>query len=316
MQDVNKTKEKILSIIKERGPSFPVQIARTINISPLFTSVFLSELYEDSKLKMSNIKIGSSSLYYLTGQEQMLENFIEHLNQREREAFFLIKSSLVLEDEKQTPITRVALRAIKDFASPFKITINNAEKIFWKYYLLSDDDFDRKIRRILDPLAPIEEKPKQEEAKVKEKVAEVKQPEADEKIELEIKEAKVKEGDMSGNLGSIHKAKSTKKTTSQFAEKIKDYLTAKDIEILSSILEKKKEFMAKIRTDTMFGKQEYYLIAKDKKKINETDITLALQKAQSEKMLALILSPGEIDKKAHPHLKEWKNLVKFEKIKL
>jgi len=309
MQDVNKTKERILNIIKERGPSFPVQIARTINISPLFTSVFLSELYEDSKLKMSNIKIGSSSLYYLAGQEQMLENFIEHLNQREREAFFLIKSSQVLEDEKQTPITRVALRAIKDFASPFKITINNAEKIFWKYHLLSDDDFDRKIRRILDPLAPLEEKPKQEEKIVPELKQEPELAEPDEKAEAEdnkeieeIKEVK-------------HSIKQAKKTTSQFAEKVKDYLTAKDIEILSSILEKKKEFMAKIRTDTMFGKQEYYLIAKDKKKINETDITLALQKAQSEKMLALILSPGEIDKKAHPHFKEWKNLVKFEKIK-
>jgi CHAT domain-containing protein len=309
MQDVSHTKERILKIIQERGPSFPVQIARTINVSPLFTSVFLSELYEDSKLRMSHMKIGSSSLYFVQGQEAMLENFIEHLNQREKEVFTLIKRELVLEDEKQTPITRVALRAIKDFALPFKITINSTDKIFWKYHLLSDSDFDRKIKRILDPLAPIEEKKEEKEIILP-------------KVEIKLKEEKAPDepvidanSNIQDELQKPEPSKSKKKIVSKFADNIKDYLASKDIEILTSILEKKKEFMAKIRTDTLFGKQEYYLIAKDKKKINETDITLALQKAQSEKMPALILSPGEIDKKAHPHIKEWRNLVKFEKIK-
>ncbi len=291
MQDINATKERILSIIQKNGPSFPVQIARTINVTPLFTSVFLSELSEDSKLKMSHMKIGSSSLFYLSGQEAQLENFIEHLNQREKEAFFLIKKTLVLEDSTQTPVIRVALRAIKDFAVPFKITKDGIDKIFWKYHLLSDEDFDRKVQKILNPnlqhAAP-EEKP-------------------EEKIISKIAQDKTTEE---------KKEKKKKSQTSEFADKVKDYLLSKDIEILLSILEKKKEFMAKIRADTLFGKQEYYLIAKDKKKINETDLTIALQKAQSEKMIALIMSPGEIDKKAHPHLKEWRNLIKFEKLTL
>ena len=80
-------------------------------------------------------------------------------------------------------------------------------------------------------------------------------------------------------------------------------------------MEKKKEFAGKIRIDSLFGKQEFYLMAKDKKKITETDINLALQKAQSEKMIAVILSPGILDKNAEEHLKQWRNLIKFEKIK-
>ena len=295
MQNVNASKEKIIAIIQQRGPSFPVQIARAINVTPLFTSVFLSELHEDGKLKMSNMKIGSSSLYYLQGQEAMLENFIEHLNQREKEAFWLIKKEKVLEDEKQNPIIRVALREIKDFALPFKIRTEEAEKVFWKYHLLSDDNFDKRIMRILSPKEEIER-----EQKEKEKMEEQ---ENEEKVKEQIEEPKTK-------------VKTNKKIVSDFAEKIKDYLAAKDVEILSSILEKKKEFTAKIRTDTPFGKQEFYLIAKEKKKINETDLALALQKAQSEKMLALIISPGEIDKKASPYLKEWRNLIKFEKVRI
>ena len=84
----------------------------------------------------------------------------------------------------------------------------------------------------------------------------------------------------------------------------------------SSLSKKKKEFSAKIRLDTILGKQEFYLIAKDKKNITDTDLTLAHQQAQSKKMPALILSPGNLNKKAQPHLQEWKNLIKFEKLKL
>jgi len=281
MQDVIKTKERIISIINEKGPSFPVQIARAINVSPLFTSVFLSELHEDNKLKTTNMKIGSSSLYFLQGQEQMLENFIEHLNQREKEAFYLIKKSQVLEDEKQSPIIRVALREIKDFAHPFKIKTAESEKIFWKYHLLPDSDFDKKVQKILNPLVEIEEAKK----------------------ETIPQEAQAK-------------PKAKKQELSDFAEKVKDYLLSKEMEVISTILEKKKEFVAKIRADILFGKQEFYLIAKEKKKINETDLALALQKAQSEKMPALIISPGEIDKKALPYLKEWRNLIKFEKLNI
>ncbi|MBS3065552.1 hypothetical protein J4229_00695 [Candidatus Pacearchaeota archaeon] len=281
MQDVIKTKERIISIIDEKGPSFPVQIARAINVSPLFTSVFLSELHEDNKLKTTNMKIGSSSLYFLQGQEQMLENFIEHLNQREKEAFYLIKKSQVLEDEKQSPIIRVALREIKDFAHPFKIKTAESEKIFWKYHLLPDSDFDKKVQKILNPLVEIEEAKK----------------------ETIPQEAQAK-------------PKAKKQELSDFAEKVKDYLLSKEMEVISTILEKKKEFVAKIRADILFGKQEFYLIAKEKKKINETDLALALQKAQSEKMPALIISPGEIDKKALPYLKEWRNLIKFEKLNI
>lgn len=305
MQDVNRTKERILSIIKEKGPCLPVQIARLINVSPLFTSVFLSELYEDSKLRMSHMKIGSSSLYILEGQEAQLENFIEHLNPREKEAFFLIKKEKVLEDEKQTPVIRVALRAIKDFAIPFKLTINSMEKTFWKYYLVSEEDTNYHLHRISNPnlLLPLEPK---NEVPIKEEVKENEKEEMKTEQISQVSEIKI----TSKNI------KKKKPESSEFLEQLKDYLLSKEVEILESILEKKKEFLAKVRIDSLFGKQEFYLIAKDKKKITETDLALALQKAQAEKMPALVVSTGEIDKKACQYAKDWRNLIKFDKINL
>lgn len=301
MQNINATKERILSIIEKNGPSFPVQIARAINVSPLFTSVFLSELFEENKLKTSHMKVGSSSLYFLSGQESQLEKFIEHLNQREKEAFNLIKNSLVLEDGRQTPVMRVALRAIKDFAIPFRITSNSTEMVFWKYFNLPDEEFDLRIQKILNPsFIPPQKK---QEIQKEETEKEPQKIESEEPLTTpEIKEPKTR--------------KKKAENASDFAAKLKDYLSAKDVEIIESILEKKKEFVAKVRIDTLFGKQEYYLIAKDKKKINETDLTLALQKAQTEKMPALIISPGEIEKKAQSHAKDWRNMIKFEKIRI
>src|SRR3989344_2584751 len=85
------TKEMILTFIKTRGPSLPVHVAQYIKTSPLFVSAFLSELYREQKLLMSDLKVGSSSLYLIPGQEQMLENFTQYLNQKEMEAFNLVK---------------------------------------------------------------------------------------------------------------------------------------------------------------------------------------------------------------------------------
>ena len=67
MTKLNQDKERIISFIEKSGPSLPVHIAKAANLNMLFASAFLSELYSEGRLKMSNMKVGSSSLYYITG---------------------------------------------------------------------------------------------------------------------------------------------------------------------------------------------------------------------------------------------------------
>jgi len=309
MTDVEKltiNKEKIISTIKANGPSLPVQISRVINESPLFTSAFLSELIRENKVKMSYMRVGSSPLYYIDGQEQALENFIKYLNNREKEALLLLKEKKILNDDNQEPVIRVALRSIKDFAIPVKIRINSETKTFWKYFTIPDSELKNIVQSYLNISEP-EEKPlvkKEEETKVEAK-AESKET-AEKKPEEKVAEEPKKQA----------KKKAEKIQVFKFPSQVKDYLLSKEIEILETTYEKKNELAAKVRLDTLFGKQEFYLIAKDKKKIKEEDIALALQKAQAEKMPALILAPGDIDKKAIEHAKLWRNLFKFEKLKL
>lgn len=321
MQKLNQTKDLIITFLRARGPSLPVHIARDVNTSPLFASAFLSELYNEGKIKMSQMKVGSSPLYYLPEQLFMLENFSEFLNNREKEALALLKKEIVLSDEQQPPVIRVALREIKDFAIGFHIRIDGEQRLFWKYFKATETEVKSILSERYEQKKKMEKQEHQEKhkeiekthEKQSEKIAE-KTEKATEKHVEKIKE-KIKEMEVIKPEIKKEKEKKQKIIESEFTRKIKEYFAAKDIEVLQIIEEKKKEFIAKVRIDTLFGKQEFYLIAKDKKKVKEEDLTHVLYKAQNEKMPALFMAPGDIDKKALDTMKDWRNLVKFEKIK-
>lgn len=319
LNKLNEIKERIITMVRIKGPSLPVHIARAINTSPMFTSAFLSELYSEGKIKMSSMKVGNSSIYYLTGQEAQLENFIEFLNHKEKEAFHLLRNGKVIDDDLQEPAIRVALRAIKDFAIPVKVRVNENTKTFWKHFLLQDSEVRAILEQIINPYQKNKTQEKQEEKPItKEIPLEIKTEEVFKKEAIEaVHKSEVQE--IKSEVKEEVKEKPKKKSKIQdfaFPRHVKLYLSSKDIEILQILEEKKKDFSAKVRIDTMFGKQEFYLVAKDKKKVNDMDLIMAHQKAQESKMLALVLAPGELDKKAQEHMSNWKNMVKFEKVKL
>jgi hypothetical protein len=153
-QDTSQTKERIISILRTKGPSLPVHIARELDMSILFASAFLSELVSEKKIKVSDMKVGSSPLYLIPGQEFMLEKFAEYLKSREKEAFLLLKDKKFLKDNKQEPAIKVALRQIKDYAIPFK----DAGEIYWRYFKTRESDFE-KPKAEIKPKEEITRKP-------------------------------------------------------------------------------------------------------------------------------------------------------------
>src|SRR3989344_3825148 len=130
-------KEQIISIFKRRGPSLPIHISKETGLDLLFASAFLSELIGDKMVKVSVMKVGSSPLYLIPGQEHLLENFIEFLNKKEREAFLILKEKKFLKDSEQEPAIRVALRAIRDFAFEYR----KNEELYWKFLRADESEF-------------------------------------------------------------------------------------------------------------------------------------------------------------------------------
>jgi len=309
LERLNRNKEGILSALRFNGPSLPARISKIVGLSPLFTAAFLSELKAERKVKVSNMKVGSSPIYFLEGQEERLEEFVKYLNQREREAFELLKKEKILSDEAQTPVVRVALRAIKDFAIPVKIRVGGELKLFWKYFLVDDAEVEGLVRGLFKGIG----------RKIKEERKEVVKEERKDRVlsgegrEEKVESVEKKEGEKVQEV--LVKNKPKKKTGEfEFGKKVRDYLTGRDIEVLEILADKKKEFVAKVRVDGIFGKQCYYLISKDKKTVSDNDLVVGFQKAQSEKLPALVMCKGELSKKAKGYIKEWGNLIKFEKL--
>lgn len=318
---MNRTKDLIISFIKARGPSLPVHIARDVKISPLFASAFLSELYGEGKVKMSTLKIGSSSLYYLTEQEAQIENFINHMNIREKEAHAYLKQEKILNDEKLEPVTRVALRAIKDFAIPVRFTQNSQPKLFWRYFLFPEEEAQKLIAVKLEPPQDKDAKsltqptplpeitssaqistPETPKPKGKARTPKLSAPASIPRITLPLPNAITKTQD--------------KQTETQFpfTKLVHTYLMKKEIQVIKIREETKKELCAQVYLVTPLGQQNFFLIAKNKKRLKTEELIEALQKAHAEKMPALLLAPGDIEKKARSFLSEWSALLKFEKL--
>jgi len=277
-QDTSEIKQKIISIIKRRGPSLPVHIASETNLSILFTSAFLSELFSEKKIKMSNMKVGSSPIYFISGQEFMLQNFSQYLKSKERDAFLLLKEKKILKDSEQDPAIRVALRAIKDFAMPFK----KNDEIFWRYFTAPETEI--KIKE--EVKKEIEKKP--EEEKKLEELG----------IFEETKKKHIKK-------------RSSKKNDDKFFNKVKEFLSSKNTEILDIESFSKNELILRIREE---GKNKL-LFAHNKKRINEKDLIKANKKVAELNLQYAILSLGEPTKKLDEFIEAVKNLSKIEKIK-
>ena len=311
--EVSRTKDRILSTLRAKGPCLPVQISKEINFSPLFASAFLSELKSEDKIKISSMRVGSSPLYYLPEHQLMLEKFSGYLNQREKEAFFLLREKKILEDSEQDPVMRVALRAIKDFAISFSVKIKDEQKTFWRYFSIPESEAvsftEGKAQGIFEKKIALQEKSNFETID-KKNISEKK-----EEVKLETEHLSKMQEVLDGDKRPLAEKRNQKNKESEFAISVKDYLSSKEIEVVEVFAEKKKEFEARIRIDTLFGKQEFYLTAKEKKNVSEQDFVIAHQKAQEKKIPAAVMATGDLNKKGKEHLEEWGNLIKFEKLK-
>ncbi|MEM3092021.1 MAG: hypothetical protein QXX55_01320 [Candidatus Pacearchaeota archaeon] len=289
-------KDKIIFFIKTNGPSLPVHIAKYIKSDILFTSAFLSELISEKLIKISNIKIGNSPLYYLAGQEYSLERFSNYLKSKEKEAFNLLKEKKFLKDSALPPAIRVALRSIKDFAIPFK----NNEELFWRYFTIPESDF-----LILNKI-------KNQEIKKEEKQEET-------KIEIlsnnthnipKIKPSEINVGEQTKKEKKLKKRNEIKEKNENFFNIVKSWTNKNSMEIVDIISLNKKELYLKVKVNS----EEFLLIAYNKKKILDSDIIKANKKAKELGLKYNILSLGEPTKKMISFIEAIKNLSEIKKI--
>ena len=279
IKDTSEIKEKIIFILRKKGPSLPVHVAREIESSILFTSAFLSELASEKRIKISYMKVGNSPLYYLPGQEQLLEKSSHYLRSKEKEAFTILKEKKFIKDSGQDPAIRVALREIKDFAVPFK----KDEEIFWRYFSIPITEFK------------IAEKPRKIEEKKTEKTLDI--------FDASGKKERTKR---------MQKKKISKTSQKErnFFNKAKEFLARKSIELIDIVSFSKDEIVLRVK-DTG---GEKIVVAYNKKRISDKDIIKAAEKSAGFDLPYIVLSLGEPLKKVRELIKAVKNLHSIEKL--
>jgi|SRR3989338_4760232 len=279
-------RDKILEFVRAKGPVLPVQISKEIGSNILMASAHLAELTATNKLKISTIKVGSSPLYYLPGQEAMLQRYTSNLNDKEKKAFDLLSQSKILRDSEQEPVIRVALREIKDFAVQLNVNYNNNKEVFWKWHLISDQEAETLIKSKLEIAEkPIEEKKEMRDDDVKLKPIETKP----EPVQKQLKEEKLKEA---RKYGPRDKEDIFLSSITKFFEKNK-------ISIISSdVIKKNSEIDLIVEIPSVVGNLQYYCKARNKKIVSDSDLSNAYVKGQIKKLPILFLSSGELSKKA------------------
>ncbi len=294
MQDTIPIKDRIINVIKFRGPILPVHAARETGQSMLFASAFLSELFSEKKIKMSYMRVGSSPLYFLPGQEDQLEKYSQHLKSKEKEAFNLLKEKRFLTDYEQNPAIRVALRSIRDFAIPFK----HNEELHWRYFTVPSEEFN--------PAIPDIQVKKEELETKKEKELEIFN-----KQETPAKLIKPTKIILKQKRHAKKKAPNvSQKKNEKFFEKVKEYLNKNSIELVGIGGFSRNDLILKIKQKG----QEKLLIAYNKKNISEKDILNAHKKASEQNLPYIIFSLGELPKKISNIIEAIKDLSSIEKI--
>ena len=96
-------KDKIIDLIKQKGPCLPVHIYKDLNTNMLFASAMLGEFVSNGTLKVTHLKRASSPYYYLEEEKEKLQNVATFLNEKDKLSYDLIKEKKILKDSEESP---------------------------------------------------------------------------------------------------------------------------------------------------------------------------------------------------------------------
>ncbi|MBS3169158.1 hypothetical protein J4210_01635 [Candidatus Woesearchaeota archaeon] len=144
--------DQILEFLKVTGPTIPTKVAKIIQTDIIIASAHLSDLASQRKVRISSLKFGGSPLYYLPGQEEQLYAFAAgNLNAKDMVVLENLNAKGVLREADLDLLSKVALRALKDFAVPLQVRTSDNSELFWKWHLLTDEATNQLVRNALYP---------------------------------------------------------------------------------------------------------------------------------------------------------------------
>lgn len=286
--------EKVYEIVKREGPVLPVEVATKLKVDSFVAHAFLMQLVEANRIKVGKEKIGSTFLYFMPGKEQAARAKSQSLMQQ--------SSKTAKTFRKQTSVSSEVSGKREEFANRLK-EIEEREEKLKKHVpvpLSEKEDFLERVKQAITPFFTAEPE------------IEIKQPEiVSQKVEAPKKEPVV-EKPVPATPRKEKKAPKKK----LFGAKVDitklatEYLTERGAEIISTNVKKKKEIDFIVQVPSGIGPVKMFVKIKDKKSINEADLSLTYTQGQNKKLPVLFLTTGRLTKTAQNYLKVIGGLLK------
>lgn len=313
--------DRVKQLVRMRGPVIPSQISKEIGTNILMASAILSELASKNDVRISSIKFGGTPLYYVPGQEPKLLNYLASLPPKEREALEQLKSGGVLLDTGLDPATRFAMRQIKDFAKPLEVSIDGESQLFWKWYLLPNEEAEAAIKKTLGlteetgtkeqpPTATIEPVIDTQTNITQQPTLPAAKPAMQQPVQTALPSSEIPKP-------QARKAASPKAPAPaalEFAKAANEFFAKNSIDVESERILSKSEAEYTIILPSPVGKLRYYCIARNKKTCTDSDISSAIVQGQLKKLPVLLLTKGELTKKAQQLLSKEIGAIVIKKI--
>lgn len=304
----------------QSAPLLPTQVAKALNTNSLLASAMLSELTSKGLLKASSLKVGSSPLYYSPEKSDQLQNYVQYLNSKDKTAYDLLKEKKVLRENDLDPLTRVAVKNIKDFSRPLEVTFGGKKEIFWKFYLLSDSDAEPVIKQLLNIESPVEQKqqpevlPEAEPLHEKETAAETIHEIIEEEKESVQEQPSPKPAPRQVEQKKLVEKAQVPRTaidaSDPFLKQLLKFFQKNNISVIEQkLIKKKSDYEFIIELSSAVGSLTYFCKAKNKKRVSEGDLSSAFVQGQLKKLPVILLSPGELTKQAKDISKELKGVA-------
>jgi len=196
----------------------------------------------------------------------------------------------------------VALRNAKDFAKPFYVKVKEEKELFWKWFLLNNNE---EIREGVLKLLKNSDGDKLEGGKKKIKKINVSSKEIIKKRQADSIIQKLKENKIEIKKGNEKKKESEIKSSDKLLINLADKFKELKIKIIEKeIIRKKREAELIIKIPSAVGYLDYFCKVLKKQKINENDLSSAFVKGQMKKLPVMFISSGMLTKKAKEAVKK------------
>ena len=300
MAMLSEREEKIVNMLRIKGPSLPIDVSKLLGTETMLASAILSSLISKGYVKISSKKVGSSPLYYLPGQESRVRTILyAELSELEKKALERLKTLKVAFRNDLFPQERMLLSEMSDFVAYLKIKKGENEFFCWRHYSVNDNDFNDLLDKKLSIINAAEHAPEEQREPSYETNAP--QPKAEPApVQLKIKESKAEAIPVNENRIKEIKLKRKKpaiaKPKGKFIGQVEAYLDGIGAKILKKRVER-SEGTYVVSVPSNLGPQTYVAKAKDKKTLNETDLSKFYIDALAEKMPLMIVVSRPLSKK-------------------